>query len=96
MVVIPARVPKKAEAAAAAGKHILSEKPLEVTTKRIDRILKAMPGIPVSMHFFVFEPRALATHAALLVITALLASAYPMWLVARLPIAATLRDEVVG
>jgi putative ABC transport system permease protein len=62
----------------------------------LDRILKAMPGIPVSMHFFVFEPRALALHAALMISTALLASAYPMWLVARLPIAATLRNEVVG
>ncbi|HUR36015.1 MAG TPA: FtsX-like permease family protein [Vicinamibacterales bacterium] len=62
----------------------------------LDRILKAMPGIPAAMHFFVFEPRALVTHAALLVVTALLASAYPMWLVARLPIATTLRNEVVG
>ena len=62
----------------------------------LDRILKAMPGIPAAMHFFVFEPRALVLHAALLVATALLASAYPMWLVARLPIAATLRNEVVG
>ena len=48
------------------------------------------------MHFFVFEPQAVAWHVALLVVTALLASAYPMWLVARLPIAATLRNEVVG
>ncbi len=62
----------------------------------LDQILKAMPGIPAAMHFFVFEPRALVTHAALLVVTALLASAYPMWLVARLPIATTLRNEVVG
>ena len=62
----------------------------------LDHILKAMPGIPVAMHFFVFEPRALAMHAVLLVVTALLASAYPMWLVARLPIATTLRNEVVG
>jgi putative ABC transport system permease protein len=62
----------------------------------LDRILKAMPGIPAAMHFFVFEPRALALHAALLATTALLASSYPMWLVARLPIAATLRNEVVG
>ena len=30
-----------AETCAAAGKHILSEKPLEVSTKRIDRIIKA-------------------------------------------------------
>jgi putative ABC transport system permease protein len=62
----------------------------------LDRILKAMPGIPAAMHFFVFEPRTLVTHVALLVATTLLASAYPMWLVARLPIAATLRNEVVG
>ncbi|HEX7940965.1 MAG TPA: hypothetical protein VF488_04140, partial [Gemmatimonadaceae bacterium] len=62
----------------------------------LDRILKAMPGIPTSMHFFVFETQALVTHAGLLAATALLASAYPMWLVARLPIATTLRNEVVG
>lgn len=62
----------------------------------LDRILKAMPGIPTTMHFFVFEPRALVAHAGLLLATALLASAYPMWLVARLPIATTLRNEVVG
>lgn len=62
----------------------------------LDRILKAMPGIPTTMHFFAFEPRALVAHVGLLVATALLASAYPMWLVARLPIATTLRNEVVG
>ncbi|MFN7982084.1 MAG: FtsX-like permease family protein [Vicinamibacterales bacterium] len=62
----------------------------------LDSILKSMPGIPAAMHFFVFEPQAVAWHVALLVVTALLASAYPMWLVARLPIAATLRNEVVG
>jgi ABC-type lipoprotein release transport system permease subunit len=62
----------------------------------LDRILKTMPGIPIAMHFFVFEPRALITHAVLLVFTTVLAAAYPMWLVARLPIAATLRNEVVG
>lgn len=62
----------------------------------LDRILKQMPGIPAAMHFFVFESQALVVHAALLVVTALLASAYPMWLVARLPIATTLRNEVVG
>lgn len=62
----------------------------------LDDILKAMPGIPAAMHFFVFEPRALAWHAGLLVATAVLASAYPMWIVARLPIATTLRNEVVS
>ncbi len=62
----------------------------------LDRILKAMPGIPLSLHFFVFEPRALLLHGGLLVVTALLAAAYPIWLVASLPIAATLRNEVVS
>jgi putative ABC transport system permease protein len=62
----------------------------------LDRILKSMPGIPTAMHFFVFEPRALLAHALLLIATTVLAAAYPMWLVARLQIAATLRNEVIG
>lgn len=62
----------------------------------LDRILKSMPGIPAALHFFVFEPRALVLHTTLLAATSLLAAVYPMWLVARLPIAATLRDEVVS
>jgi putative ABC transport system permease protein len=62
----------------------------------LDAILKAMPGIPAAIHFFVFEPRALALHGALLAVTALLAATYPMWLVASLPIATTLRNEVVS
>jgi putative ABC transport system permease protein len=62
----------------------------------LDRILKAMPGIPVELHFFVFEPRAVVVHVALLVATAILAALYPMRIVARLPIAATLRNEVIS
>jgi putative ABC transport system permease protein len=62
----------------------------------LDRILRQMPGLPERLHFFVFEPRALLIHVVLLVITAVAAAAYPIWLTARLPIAATLRREVVG
>jgi putative ABC transport system permease protein len=62
----------------------------------LDRILKVMPGIPVELHFFVFEPRAVVVHVALLVATAILAALYPMRIVARLPIAATLRNEVIS
>jgi putative ABC transport system permease protein len=62
----------------------------------LDRILRQMPGIPERMHFFVFEPRALAIHLALLTFTALAAAVYPVWLTARLPIADTLRREVLG
>ena len=62
----------------------------------LDAILKRMPGIPTELHFFVFERSALEWHVALLATTALLAALYPMRIVARLPIAATLRDQVVG
>jgi ABC-type lipoprotein release transport system permease subunit len=62
----------------------------------LDRILKRMPGLPEELHFFVFEPRALALHASLLAATAVLAALYPVRLVSRLPIAATLRNEIVS
>jgi hypothetical protein len=63
--------------------------------RRLEAILHAMPEIPAAMHFFAFEPRALGIHALLLAVTAVLAALYPMRLVAGLPIAATLRAEVV-
>jgi putative ABC transport system permease protein len=62
----------------------------------LDRILKGMPGIPVELHFFVFDSRALAIHIGLLAATAIIAALYPMRIVSTLPIAATLRDEVIG
>lgn len=62
----------------------------------LDRILKRMPNIPADLHFFVFEPGALSIHVVLLVVTAVAAALYPMTIVARLPIAATLRDEVTS
>ncbi len=62
----------------------------------LDAILKTMPGIPIALHFFVFEPRSLLLHAALLAVTAVLAAAYPIILVTTLPIATTLRNEIVS
>ena len=62
----------------------------------LDGILRSMPGMPAGLHFFVFQPRALVLHLALLAATAVLAALYPMHLATRLPIAATLREEVVG
>jgi putative ABC transport system permease protein len=62
----------------------------------LDNILKGMPGIPAALHFFVFETQALVVHVALLIATAVIAALYPMRIVSTLPIAATLRDEVVG
>jgi putative ABC transport system permease protein len=62
----------------------------------LDRILRTLPGIPEDLHFFVFEPRALVLHGVLLAVAAAAAAAYPMRIVATLPIAGTLRREVVS
>jgi putative ABC transport system permease protein len=62
----------------------------------LDRILRQMPGVPGRLHFFVFEPRTIVLHAALLSVTGILAAAYPIWLATRLPIAATLRREILS
>jgi len=67
-----------------------------VLARGLDSILKTMPGIPGQMHFFVLEPATLGLHASLLAITAIAAALYPMQIVARLPIAATLRNEVLS
>jgi hypothetical protein len=62
--------------------------------RALDSILKRMPGIPEALHFFVFQPSAVGIHMALLTATAIAAALYPMFIVSRLPITATLRDEV--
>jgi putative ABC transport system permease protein len=62
----------------------------------LDRILREMPGVPTRLHFFVYEPRTVVLHAALLCATGILAAVYPIWLATRLPIAATLRREVLS
>jgi putative ABC transport system permease protein len=62
----------------------------------LDAILRGMPGVPADLHFFVFEPRALVLHVALLSIAAVAAAIYPMRIVGTLPIAATLRREVIS
>jgi ABC-type lipoprotein release transport system permease subunit len=62
----------------------------------LDGILKSMPGIPSQMNFFVLTSATLGIHAGLLTATAIAAALYPMQIVARLPIAATLRNEVLS
>jgi putative ABC transport system permease protein len=62
----------------------------------LDGILRHMPGVPERIHFFVFESRTLVLHVVLLAATGLLASLYPIWLAVRLPIAETLRRELVS
>ena len=62
----------------------------------LDRILKTMPGIPGDLHFFVVQPQAILLHVGLLATAGALAAAYPVFLSSRLPMASTLRNEVVG
>jgi putative ABC transport system permease protein len=62
----------------------------------LDAILRTLPGLPAQLHFFVFEPRALVLYIVLLAVASIAAAVYPMRLVSVLPIAATLRREVVS
>ena len=62
----------------------------------LDAILRTLPGLPADLHFFVFEPRALVLYIALLAVSSIAAAVYPMRIVSVLPIAATLRREVVS
>jgi len=86
-----------AESALLVGGGGLLAIPLGLLLARgLDSILRQMPGLPRRLHFFVFEPRALALHLGFLVLAALVAAAYPVALATRLPIAATLRRESVS
>jgi ABC-type lipoprotein release transport system permease subunit len=62
----------------------------------LDAILRSLPGLPAQLHFFVFEPRALVLYVALLAVASIAAAVYPARIVSNLPIAATLRREVVS
>ncbi|HZT78559.1 MAG TPA: FtsX-like permease family protein [Vicinamibacterales bacterium] len=85
------------ESALLVGVGALAALPLGgVLAVGLDRLLRQMPGLPEGLHFFVFEPRALVVHLAVFGVTAAASAAYPIWLAARLPIAETLRREIVG
>jgi putative ABC transport system permease protein len=63
------------------------------TARQLDRILTSFPGLPAAISFFVPDPPSLALAGLVLVLAGILAGAYPAWLAARAPIAATLRTE---
>lgn len=67
-----------------------------VVARWLDGILRMLPGIPADLHFFVYEPRALVLYVALLAVASVAAAAYPMRIVSTLPIAETLRREVIS
>jgi putative ABC transport system permease protein len=67
-----------------------------VTAEYLNTILRSFPGLPAAIDFFVFEPRAAYQSFAMLIVTAVLAGAFPAWRAASLPIATTLRTEAVS
>lgn len=66
------------------------------TAQYLNTILRSFPGLPAAIDFFVFEPVAAYQSFALLIVTAVLAGAFPAWRAGSLPIAVTLRTEAVS
>jgi len=60
----------------------------------LDAILRAAPGVPANLRFFVLSPYAVIRTVLLLVGTATVGAAYPAWIAGRLNISATLHREV--
>lgn len=67
-----------------------------VTARWLNGILATFPGLPRAIDFFLFQPRAAWTALAMLIASGILASVYPSWRAASLPIARTLREEAVA
>jgi putative ABC transport system permease protein len=66
------------------------------TARYLNGILATFPGLPERIDFFLFQPRAAWTALGLLFASGILAGVYPSWRGASLPLAETLRREVVG
>jgi putative ABC transport system permease protein len=67
-----------------------------LTARYLNGILKAFPGLPASIDFFLFQPKDAGLALGLLVVTGLAAGAFPAWRAASLPLARTLRQEAVA
>ena len=64
-----------------------------VTARYLNTILASFPGLPQSIDFFLFQPRAAWTALGLLALAGIAAGAWPAWRGASLPIARVLREE---
>lgn len=67
-----------------------------VTARYLNAVLGDFPGLPAGFAFFVFRAGAAWRALGLLVLSGVLAGAYPAWRAASLPVARTLREEAVG
>ncbi len=61
----------------------------------LDRILTSAPGLPEDFSFFVFEPAAVLQGVIVLLMTGFFAGLYPAMAAIRLPVADTLREEIL-
>ena len=67
-----------------------------LTARYLESILGDFPGLPPDIAFFVFQPQDALSAMGMLVVAGALAGILPSWRAARLPIAATLREEAVA
>lgn len=67
-----------------------------LTARYLESILGDFPGLPPDISFFVFQPQDALSAMGMLVVAGALAGILPSWRAARLPIAATLREEAVA
>jgi putative ABC transport system permease protein len=61
----------------------------------LDSVLKSAPGLPAEFSFFVFEPSSVLRALIILLITGIFAGLYPASAAVRLPVAGTLREEIL-
>lgn len=61
----------------------------------LDVILKSAPGLPKDLSFFVMEPDAVLRAFLILLATGFFAGLYPAAAAVRLPVAETLREEIL-
>jgi putative ABC transport system permease protein len=61
----------------------------------LDVILKSAPGLPEDFSFFVMEPQAVVRAFVILIFTGIFAGLYPAAAAIRLPVADTLREEIL-
>jgi putative ABC transport system permease protein len=61
----------------------------------LDRILTSAPGLPEDFSFFIFDPTAVAQGFLILLLTGFFAGIYPAAAAVKLPVAQTLREEIL-
>lgn len=67
----------------------------KVVAVYLDMILTSAPGLPEDFSFFVMEPQSVVRAFVVLILTGFVAGLYPAAAAVRLPVADTLREEIL-